>query len=87
MTRYFFNIRSGGDYVVDDHGEECPSLHAAEARALGGARELLQALHDSRRGPQVTAFEIMDERGGLCLRIPLTLAWRSPPKAGVGEVR
>jgi hypothetical protein len=29
MARYFFNIRSGGDYVVDDDGEDCPSLQAA----------------------------------------------------------
>jgi len=48
MMRYFFNIRSGGDYVVDDHGEDCPSLHVAGARALGGARELLNELHASR---------------------------------------
>ena len=85
MARYFFNIRSGSDYVADDHGEDCPSLHAAGTRALGGARALLQELHDSRRG-QVTAIEITDQRGRLCLRIPFTLAQRSPLTAGVGEV-
>jgi len=63
MARYFFNIRSGGDYVTDDDGEDCPSLQAAGARALGGARVLLQELHDSRRTPQATAFEITDQLG------------------------
>ncbi len=86
MTRYFFNIRSGGDYLADDHGEDCRSLHAAGRRALGGARELLQALHGSRRAPQVTAFEITNERGRLCLRIPLSLPQGSPPKARMGEI-
>jgi uncharacterized protein DUF6894 len=86
MARYFFNIRSGGDYVADDDGEDCPSLQAAGTRALGGARVLLQELHDSRRAPQAIAFEITDQLGRLCLRIPFTLAQRSPANAGVGEV-
>jgi hypothetical protein len=83
MMRYFFNIRSGGDYVVDDHGEDCPSLHVAGARALGGAWELLNELHASRRTPEMTAFEITDQRGRLCLRIPLALARGMQPHAGM----
>jgi hypothetical protein len=47
----------------------------------------VQELHDSRRTPQVTAFEITDQLGRLCLRVPFTLAQRSPANAGVGEVR
>jgi hypothetical protein len=87
MARYFFNIRSGGDYVVDDDGDDCPSLQAAGTRAVDGARVLLQELHDSRRAPRVTAFEITDQRGRLCLRIPFTLAQRSPANADAGKAR
>jgi hypothetical protein len=82
MTWYFFNIRSGSDYVADDHGEDCPSLQAAGARALGGARELLKELHASRRAPEMTPFEITDQRGRLCLRIPFALARGMQPPAG-----
>jgi hypothetical protein len=72
MRRYFFNIRSGCDYARDDHGEVCLSLAVAAARATAGARQLLQELHSSRRDAQMTAFEITDVRGRLCLRVPVT---------------
>ena len=86
MTHYFFNIRSGSDYVEDNHGEEGPSLHAAGTRAVESARELLPELHDSRRADRVTAFEVTDERGRLCLRILFTIAQTISPNAGVGQV-
>ena len=35
----------------------------------------------------MTAFEITDQLGRLCLRVPFTLAQRSQANAGVGEVR
>jgi hypothetical protein len=44
MMRYFFNIRSGSDYVEDNHGQDRPSLHAARTRAIESARELLPEL-------------------------------------------
>ena len=84
MTRYFFNIRSGQTYLADDRGEDCPTLQAAGVRALGGARELLKELPAPRRAPETTAFEITDQRGRLCLRIPFTLAGRTQPHAGTG---
>ncbi len=85
MARYFFNIRSGRDYVVDDHGEDCPTLQAAGVRAVSGARELLNELHASRRAPEMTAFEITDQRGRLRLRVPFALARAMQPYAGMGE--
>jgi hypothetical protein len=85
MTRYFFNIRSGRDYVVDDHGEDCPTLQAAGVRAVGGALELLNELHASRRAPEMTAFEITDQRGRLRLRIPFAPAQGVQPHARMGE--
>jgi hypothetical protein len=86
MTRYFFNIRSGSDYVEDNHGEEGSSLHAAGTHAIESARELPPELHDSQRAGRVTAFEITDERGRLCLRILFTIAQTISPNAGVGQV-
>ncbi len=85
MTRYFFNIRSGQTYLADEHGEDCPTLQAAGVRAVGGARELLNELHASRQAPEMTAFEITDQRGRLCLRVPFALARAMQPYAGMGE--
>jgi hypothetical protein len=86
MTRYFFNILSSGDCLRDDHGQDRPSLQAVETRPIESARELLPELHDSRRAGRVTAFEITDEHGRLCLRIPFTLPRTILPNAGVGQV-
>ena len=85
MTRYFFNIRSGQTYLADEHGEDCPTLQAAGARAVSGTRELLNELHASRRAPEMTAFEITDQRGRLRLRVPFALARAMQPYAGMGE--
>ena len=43
MPRYFFNIRSGTEYLADEDGDECPSLQAAGKRAVVGAKELIAA--------------------------------------------
>jgi len=85
MTRYFFNIRSGQTYLADELGEDCPTLQAAGVRALGGARELPNELHASRRAPDMTAFEITDQRGRLRLRIPFALAQGVQLHARMGE--
>src|SRR5215203_4052915 len=38
MPRYFFNIRSGAEYLANEEGDECPTLSAAGSRAVvGGA--------------------------------------------------
>ena len=84
MKRYYFNIRAGDEYLADEHGENCPSVHAAGAKALAGAQELLKELQAFRRAPHRTAFEITDQRGRLCLRIPFTLAQTMPPPTAGG---
>jgi hypothetical protein len=61
MQRFFFNIRSGQDYVADDHGEECPTLQMAGTMALGGAKELMGQLGATSGSTQRTCFEITDE--------------------------
>jgi hypothetical protein len=89
MQRFFFNIRSGQDYVSDDHGEECPTLQVAGSMAIEGAKELMAQLESTSRSPQRTCFEITDEKGRLRLRIPFTLAMHprnnSPYRAGAQE--
>ena len=87
MARYFFNIRSGGDYVADDEGDDCPTLQAAGNRAFQGATELIANLQAFRRISEVTWFEITDERGRLALRIPFSGAFDSlaTPSALLGE--
>jgi hypothetical protein len=79
MERFFFNIRSGDDYVVDGDGDDCPSLEAAGKMALEGAKELLTELKHVNRPPESTFFEITDGSGRLRLRVPFTLAM-SPRK-------
>ena len=76
MPRYFFNIRSGADYLADDEGDECPTLQAAGTRAVVGAQELLTELNSAQRRPEETSFEITDEHGRLKLRVPFSLALR-----------
>ncbi len=76
MPRYFFNIRSGADYLADDEGDECPTLQAAGTRAVVGAKELLTELNSAQRRPEETSFEITDEQGRLKLRVPFSLALR-----------
>jgi hypothetical protein len=74
MERFFFNLRSGDEYVVDEEGDECPDLQAAGNVALGGARELLSDLTHLNRHPDNTVFEITDGNGRLRLRVPFKLA-------------
>ena len=76
MPRYFFNIRSGSEYVADEDGDECPTLQAAGTRAVVGAKELLSQLNSAQRRPEETSFEITDEHGRLKLRVPFSLALR-----------
>ena len=84
MPRYFFNIRSGADYLADDEGDECPTLQAAGTRAVVGAQELLTELNSAQRRPEETSFEITDEHGRLKLRVPFSLALRvGPARLGV----
>ena len=74
MQRFFFNIRSGDDYVADEDGEDCPTLQAAGTSALQLAKDLLKELEHVNRSPESTCFEITDGNGRLRLRIPFTLA-------------
>src|SRR5215203_7475431 len=80
MPRYFFNIRSGTEYLADEDGDECPSLQAAGKRAVVGAKELIAELRSIQRRPEETSFEITDERGRLALRIPFSVVAVSSKK-------
>jgi hypothetical protein len=85
MQRFFFNIRSGDDYVLDDDGEDCPTLQVAGTMALEGAKELLTELEHVNRYPESTSFEITDGNGRLMLRIPFTLAMHPGMNAADGN--
>ena len=86
MQCFFFNIRSGDDYVSDDDGEDCPTLQAAGTMALEGAKELLTELEHVNRYPESTCFEITDGSGRLMLRIPFTLAMHPGMNSSDGNV-
>lgn len=63
MSRYFFHIRDGLEFVPDEEGVECRDLLAAWEEALFSAGDI--ALSDFKRGfagPAVT-IEIEDEEG------------------------
>ncbi len=87
MTRYFFNLRSGHDYLADDEGAECPTLQVAGVRAAAGARALLNEVRALQRSPQTTAFEITDAQGRMRLRVPFTVAQRGQTSAVGNEFR
>ena len=42
LNRYFFHIREGNDLVVDDVGQACPTLQAAETEAAVTGTSLLR---------------------------------------------
>ena len=65
MSRYFFHIRDGLEFVPDEEGVECRDLFAAWEEALCSAGDI--ALSDYKRGllgPAVT-IEIEDEEGNV----------------------
>jgi hypothetical protein len=80
MERFFFNLRSGDEYVVDEDGDDCLNLQAAGNIALSGARELLSELTNLNRRPEHTFFEITDGNGRLRLRVPFQLALANRPR-------
>ncbi len=63
MTRYFFNLREGSEYTVDEFGVDLVTLDDVMAQATRCAREMIaDSVLD---GNLITGniFEIIDEYG------------------------
>ena len=67
MARYFFTVADHTERFVDEEGEECPSLEAAQARAVTIARELAEDADQYRDYTVV----VTDEAGKEVARVPV----------------
>jgi hypothetical protein len=67
---FYFNVRSGENFDVDDEGIDLPSVEAARSEATKSAREMVAelVLYDQRIDE--LRFEITDETGNLIMTVP-----------------
>lgn len=87
MPHFFFNYVSKGATCVDDTGTEFPSLEAAYLDTcdaiLGIAFEKLQA----RQDPATDAFEIVDDRQNVLMKVPFSEVLRPAGATSISTVR
>lgn len=71
MSRFYFQIRSGDQFVSDDEGVDLPNFDAAMAEAVLSAREIIA--ETIRNGDPVPddVIEITDEAGTVLGAVPL----------------
>ena len=69
MTRYFFQIRLGGDTITDEEGDEFDSVEEARVNAVRAVRGLLAARIKNGSMISDEYMEIRDETGTLVAAI------------------
>lgn len=69
--RYHFHIRDGDVLIEDSEGSELPSLDAAHAEAIAGARSILAEKLKAGEVLDGQRFEIVDGSGTLRAVVPL----------------
>jgi hypothetical protein len=72
MTRYYFHVRDGEDFIRDLNGENFESLSAARHEALGAARELVADAVESGEPPNHRTIEITDEENRVVAQVPFS---------------
>ena len=68
--RYHFNLREGGEYIVDEEGRDLPDLDAARAAAVEAARSLIATEALAGKLPIGAAIEVFDDWGSNVLNVP-----------------
>jgi len=71
MSRFYFHVRDGDEFIEDSEGIDLPSLEAAHGEAVLAAREMIaeRVLQGDVIDGQV--FEIADEKGFVLESFPL----------------
>jgi hypothetical protein len=67
MAIFYFNLRDGGAGVSDGEGTELPSVEAANAHAVGVARELMKCRELQKRDWRL---DVRDSDGELLFALP-----------------
>lgn len=69
--RYYLNVRTDTELIVDDEGVELPDLGDAAEEALQAARDILadRVKHGEKVDDGV--FEVLDKSGTTVLTIPI----------------
>jgi hypothetical protein len=77
MPVYFLHLRTTDRGLITDiEGAEFSDLDAARREALGSAIDLWGSYVRSGSDPSGCAFEVVDEGGRMCLRLPFSEALR-----------
>jgi hypothetical protein len=63
MPFYFCHQRAGGEFFLDEEGNESPSFEAAYLAAVAGARDLMSSQVQSRRLSLDESLELHDAAG------------------------
>lgn len=76
--RFYFNYRKHDCLLRDPEGSELPDEAAATDEAIYSARELMASAVRDGRDISDEAFEVVDERQVVLLRVPFRMALRRP---------
>ena len=71
MTRFYFHLRAGDQFILDDEGQDLTNASAARAEAISSAREIVAGAVRSGQVSVPDAFVIADEAGQEIDIVPL----------------
>jgi hypothetical protein len=74
MTRFFFHIRDGEEYLEDEEGVELPDLDTAHHEAISAAREMISDMVLRGKVINGQAFEIANADGQILKVVPFKSA-------------
>lgn len=71
MPRFFFNLRSAGETIVDSEGQTFRSIASAKEEALQAARDLIaDTIKAGRIVDRARVFEVSNASGEVVLTVP-----------------
>lgn len=68
--RFYFNLREGGECVIDEEGRDLPDLEAAQAAAVQDARSVIAGEAAGGRLPLSAVIEVYDSAGTKVFEVP-----------------
>ncbi|EJZ18681.1 hypothetical protein NE852_28325 (plasmid) [Rhizobium sp. Pop5] len=77
MPRFYFNVVSGADTVVDPEGSELATLEDARREAVQDARALMSQAILAGRDISGREMHICDEDGNVLLTLPFSETFES----------
>jgi hypothetical protein len=71
MGHFYFHLRSGGQLIPDDQGQDLPDVSTAWREAMLSARDILAAAVRANQAEVLDAIVIADEAGRALDAVPL----------------